>query len=125
MKQMGLFKRFTDTVTLNRASKRELEGFKSRLKYGDDPLAIWKSSNEHYAQYREEREQVEELLRRILKPKEVDIRNNWSKMEINIWSHHDQCKVSPIEEHIYIHHYGDKNPLKGKPRVCICCGKEI
>lgn len=125
MKQMGLFKRFTDSVTLNRASKRELEGFKSRLKYGDDPLAIWKSSNEHWEQYRKGKKQVEEILRTILKPKEVDKRNNWSKMEINIWSHHGKCKASPIKEHIYMHNYGDENPLRDTPRVCICCSKKI
>ena len=123
MKQMALFKKFTEAIK-PKASKEELEGFKSRLKYGDDPMAHWKASNEHYEIYRDEKKTVEELLRKILKPRESDKRDNWSKMEINIWSHKGKCEESPIGEHIYLHHYGDKNPLKGT-QECLCCEKEL
>lgn len=119
---MALFKKFTGS-----ARKAELEGFKARLKYGEDPKALYDASKEHYAKYRELKESTEDLLRRILKPKESDKYHNWSKMEIYEWDWQGtgKCNESPIKKHIYLHHYGDKNPHKDEPRKCICCGKEL
>jgi hypothetical protein len=118
---MGLFKRFTEN---RQASKEELEGFKMRLKYGDDPSMHYKKSREYYKKYREHHERTEELLRTMLKPKEVSKRDNWSKMEINMWTHHGKCEDSPIGEHVVLHHFGEDNPKRGVFE-CLCCGQEI
>jgi len=117
---MGLFKRFT-----GQASKAELEGFKSHLKYGDDPMVHWEASKVAWETYKEEQKATEKLLRKILKPKEVHKISNYSKMEINIWSHKGKCKKSPIGEHVYIHHYGDNNPKSDDKDVCMCCEKTL
>ena len=68
------------------------------------------------------KELAETLLRTILKPAETDIRDNWSKMEVNFWSHRGKCKESPVGEHVYLHNYGEKNPNRGI-QECLCCGK--
>ena len=124
MKQMALFKKFTDSLSIRKASKTELEGFKAKLKYGDDPMEHWKKSREHYDNYTKHKKLAETLLRTILKPAETDIRDNWSKMEVNFWSHRGKCKESPVGEHVYLHNYGEKNPNRGI-QECLCCGKTL
>lgn len=124
---MALFKKFTDRLSICKASKTELEGFKSRLKYGEDPKELYDNSQSHYKDYRNYKKLTHDLLVKILKPKLSDKYNNWTTMEIqdHLWRGDKKCNKSPIEKHIYLHHFGDDNPLKGAPRVCICCGKEI
>ena len=117
---MGLFKKFN----IGKASKSELESFKSHLKYGDDPMEHWKKSREGFDIWHTEKKATEQLLRKILQPEESDKRHNWSSMEINIWSHKGKCKESPIGEHVYLHQYGEKNPKRGE-QICLCCGRDL
>jgi len=120
---MGLFKKF-NIGKAEAASRADLESFKSHLKYGDDPMEHWTRSREGWDQYSSEKKIAEDLLRKILKPEESTRHGNWSKMEVNYWSSAGKCPKSPINEHVYIHHYGDNNPNKGI-RSCICCGKDL
>lgn len=121
---MGLFKKFTDGVAAHKASRSELESFKALLKYGDDPKELYDKSRHHYKEYRKHRELTEKLLRKILQPKESNVRDNWSKMEINVWHHRGKCKESPVGEHVYLNHYGEDNPKRGI-QECLCCGREL
>lgn len=122
---MGLFKRFTDEKP--KASKEELEGFKYRLKYGDDPNEHWKQQREHWEKYTYHKDTAFDLLRRIYKVKDVVKKDHYSKIEVWIWSFgdHNKCGESPIGKHIYMHEYGDKNPKKGEDPVCLACEKNL
>ena len=103
MKQMALFKKFTDSLSTRKASKTELEGFKSRLKYGEDPKELYDNSQSHYEEYKNYKKLTHNLLVKILKPKLSDKYHNWTTMEIQdySWRGDKKCKESPIEKHIY------------------------
>jgi len=120
---MGLFKRWTDKEP--KASKAQLVAFKARLKYGEDAQVMYDTYREHYKQYREGLDQTNELLIKILKPKLSDKMHCWTTLEVEDYiSHNDKpCEESPVSKHVYLYHYGDKNPNRDDPRECMCCGK--
>ena len=119
---MGLFKKFTED---RKATKEELNAFKWKLKCGDDPNAHWKSQEEHWEKYKFHKESAYELLRKIYNVEEVNKHSCYSKLEVWIWSSTGPCPESPISEHVYVHHFGDKNPRKGETPVCLACEKEL
>ena len=121
---MGLFKRFTET---RQASKAELEGFKARLKYGDDPKLMYDTYREHYDQYVELKKQTNDLLVRGLDVELSDEMHNWTTLEIQDYDFFGEkgCPDSPVGKHVYLHHYGKLNPKRGSGRHCVCCERKL
>lgn len=119
---MSLFKRFTEK---KKASKDELNAFKWKLKCGDDPDEHWKLQEEYWEKFKFHKETAMELLRKIYDVKEVNKYHCYSKLEVWIWSSTGGCAKSPINQHVYMHHFGDQNPHKGETPVCLACEKEL
>ena len=112
-----------------KASKAELQGFKHRLKYGEDPKEMYEAYREHLKSYSELKDETNDLLIKILEVKSElsDKMHDWTKLEVqdHNWFGDTGCVKSPIGKHIYLYHYGQENPNRDDPKVCLCCDKTL
>ena len=120
---MSIFKRFTNE---KKPTKAELNSFKYRLKCGDDPMEHWVKQEEHWEKFKFHKDTTYDLLRKIYDVTEINQPNYYAKIEVWMWSSFTgDCDKSPIGKHVYINHFGDRNPHKDETPICLACEREL
>jgi len=119
---MNIFKRFTSEREPTDAEKADALAFKNKLKYGEDIKGRWDAACQKSSEAYTEKELVAKKLEEMFNFKKRKTYDNWTSFNVSIFN---KCPKSPIKQCLYISYYGDKNPQKDDPTICICCDKEL